>query len=183
MQVTLDAARRLHRAGPAPLLVRVRVPDLPYCDRPSPQSSDEARFSFQYQVALGLLDGGASPESYTEARLGAPDMQAMLARIEVRRDPSISTRFDEMRVAAVLDDGAAAESDRWPGHWRSPMTPEDQDAKLAACMGDDLPAGVAARLRAACAALGEPGSLLEVLHALRALPAGMGRAGPDAGAP
>lgn len=106
--------------------VRIRTPILPYTDRAAPRSGLEGKFSFQYCVAASLLDGEVGVATFTDARRFAPDMQALLPRIEVRQTEEIPSRFDEMHVEIELRTQAgeirSARCDSPPGSWRRPVT-------------------------------------------------------------
>ena len=134
MQVAIAAALPLHDpARPLPEAVHIEAPRFPYCDRPSPRDTDEARFSFQYNVAQALLDGAVGMESFTPARLGRPALQQLLARCHLVLDPAIPAEFPRMEVRVRTSDGRVGASDRWPGHWKSPAADAQLRAKFLAC--------------------------------------------------
>ncbi len=135
MQVAIEASIPLFKDGWMPEFVRISSPIFKYCNRPSPRDSDECRFSFQYNVALGILDGNVNFSSYTNERLHKEDMQTLLRRITLDMDPEIETTFGKMEVKIVLNDGRSSSSDRWPGHWKSPATDEGLQNKFKSCAG------------------------------------------------
>jgi 2-methylcitrate dehydratase PrpD len=174
MQIAISAALPLHRAGHIPGEVRIAAPPLRYCDRPSPRDSDDARFSFQLNVAQALLDGSVDQESFTDARLARPALQALLRRTRLDWDMDIPTDFTAMEVRVHLDDGRSSRADRWPGHWKSPASDAALLAKFLECAAARYEAKDARALAAALGAL--PGlpdlsPLLALLGRARPLPA------------
>lgn len=91
--------------------VRLTTPEMAYVDRPRPESGLAGKFSFQFGVAAALLDGKVDMDSFTDQRRFAPDMEAMLGRITLTQDPSISGRLDRMHVDIVVEmaDGTVVE--------------------------------------------------------------------------
>lgn len=138
MQVAIDAAILLYRNGEVPKRVRISSPVFKYCDRPNPIDSDACRFSFQYNVALGILDGFVDFDSYTEERLNREDMQTLLKRITLDMDPNIQSTFGTMEIKIELDDARKSLSDRWSGHWKSPASQDELKDKFRRCTGSLL---------------------------------------------
>lgn len=56
--------------------VELTTPEMGYVNRPLPQTGLEGKFSFQYMVALALLDRKVVIESFSDARLMAPEADA-----------------------------------------------------------------------------------------------------------
>ena len=54
---------------------------------PRPKTGLEGKFSLEYALAAGVLDGGYSLWSFTDAAVMRSDAQALLPRIEVSEDP------------------------------------------------------------------------------------------------
>jgi len=108
--------------------VVLRTPVMPYIDRPRPVNGLDGKFSWQYTTAVALLDGRVDPESFADARRFAPDMVALLERIELVNDPSIPGRLDQMHVEVVveLDSGrtVTCRCDAPLGSWTRPVPPE-----------------------------------------------------------
>lgn len=88
--------------------VELRTPSMPYIDRPFPRSGLDGKFSWQYTAAIALLDGKVDPSSFTHDAIARDDVIAMLGRIKLVSDPSISGRFDQMHVEIAVEtsDGA-----------------------------------------------------------------------------
>lgn len=124
--------------------VEVTTPVMAYIDRPQPDSGLAGKFSIQYCAAVGLLDGRIDMASYADARRFSPDLQAMLARITLKQDPTISGRLDRMHVdiRVRLTDETVIERrcDAPDGSWSRPVKPERIRAKAQSLLVDRLPA-------------------------------------------
>jgi len=134
MQIAINAAIPLYKKDYIPEKVEIASPIFKYCNRPFPKDSDDARFSFQYNVALGILDGHVDFDSYTNSRLNSDDMNTLLNRISLTMDSNIVSNFNEMEVKIILNDGRYSESDRWPGHWKSPASDMELENKFISCV-------------------------------------------------
>lgn len=66
-------------------------PDAPY---------KACQFSVPYVVACALLDGGVGEASFERARIAAPDVQAMQAKVEVVRDERLA--YNPVGIAAFM---------------------------------------------------------------------------------
>jgi aconitate decarboxylase len=110
---------------------------MPYVNRPTPKTGLEGKFSFQYTVAVALLDGRVTIESFTDGRRFAPDMEEMLKRIEVRMNPDIPPNFEEMWavVRVRMRDGRefGVRCDRPRGIWGLPLSREERLTKFRNC--------------------------------------------------
>ncbi len=113
--------------------VELRVPPMPYIDRPFPSSGLEGKFSWQYTAAIALLDGRVTPDSFTDARRFAPDASALLGRIVLIPDSAISGLFDAMHVeiAVTLADGTVIvqRCSAPMGSWSRPVSASLIEAK------------------------------------------------------
>ena len=123
ISAALDARRQI--ADPAAIArVVLRVPDMPYIDRPAPESGLAGKFSWQYTVAAALLDGRVDRETFADSRRFSADMEVVLACIELVRDKSIPGEFTRMHVEAHVHtrDGEVIRSrcDGPPGSWQGP---------------------------------------------------------------
>jgi len=106
----ITAALELHPQITATAAIRqviLTAPVMAYVDRPRPKTGLEGKFSLQYTAAAALLDGKVGIPTFTDQRLAEPDMQKLLEKIEVRLDPTIPGRFEEMYVelSVALDSG------------------------------------------------------------------------------
>jgi aconitate decarboxylase len=105
--------------------VTLRTPAMPYIDRPLPKSGLDGKFSWQYTAAIALIDGKVEPASFEDQRRFADDVVALLNRITLVNDATISGRFDRMHVdiAIELNDGTMVEQrcDAPLGSWSRPV--------------------------------------------------------------
>jgi len=82
--------------------VGLRVPDMPYIDRPQPESGLAGKFSWQYTVAAALLDNRIDRASFSDQRRHSPDMEGMLGRIHVTSDTAIPGDLERMHVEITV---------------------------------------------------------------------------------
>jgi aconitate decarboxylase len=142
MQVAIHAALPLHVPGiPYDGKVHIEAPVFKYCDRPTPDSSDACRFSFQYNVVQAIVDGNVSHASFSDEQLNRPEIQRLLKQTHLEMQPDIPADFTKMEVRVKLSDGRISVSDRWPGHWKLPATQEQMREKFMQCgstmLGED----------------------------------------------
>ena len=119
--------------------VKLTTPMMAYIDRPYPLDGLDGKFSWQYTTACALLDGKVVMDSFTNARRFAPDMEAMLERIDVEMHDDIPGDFDRMHVVAeaTLSDGStvSAKCNGPRGKWGTPPIPEeDHLVKVRDCL-------------------------------------------------
>ncbi len=85
-------------------------------------------------MSAALLDGRIGIETFRDARRFAPDMEAMLRKVEVMMGPAIPANFEEMwvEVSARTRDGRTltARCDRPRGIWGNPLTREERLTKF-----------------------------------------------------
>ncbi len=119
--------------------VYIDTPEIADADRPQPRSGLEGKFSFQYTVAAALLDGTVGIETFTDERRCREDMVKLLAKTELKRDPTRprDTRNMHVTVSVTLRDGRthANRCDRPPGSWGLPIDPAMHRAKVRSCLG------------------------------------------------
>jgi len=134
MQVSIHAALPLHAPGkPFEGSVHIEAPVFKYCDRPNPKSTDECRFSIQFNVVQAIVDGKVTPDSFSEAQLNRPEIQHLLANTRLEMLHDIPADFTKMEVRVKLSDGRSSSSDRWPGHWKMPATADQIKQKFKHC--------------------------------------------------
>ena len=85
--MVLRAEGRLH----APFLVETYADALAFCDRPSPRTELEAKFSLQHAIALVADGRNGEPEDFTPAAIAA--LADLRAQVAVREDPAITARY------------------------------------------------------------------------------------------
>ncbi len=184
----ITAARSLHGQLRATEIseVRLTTPVMPYVDRPRPARGLEGKFSLQYTAAMALLDGTVSRASFTDASLARPDVQALLARVQLTQDPAIAANFEAMHVVVEVDlaDGRQLiERCHGPnGAWGAePVSAAEHRAKVEDCLGSALTADAVAEVLALCDRFDrlEPGELARLIWLVGAPPPdARGRASP-----
>src|SRR5271169_4106164 len=147
----ITAALELHPNIPSPSAIRrvlLTAPVMAYVNRPRPKTGLEGKFSLQYTAASALLDGKVGIRTFIDARLAKADMQDLLAKFEVRLDPAIPGRFEDMHVLlrVELDGGRVLETrcDGPRGKWGTPPISEAEHlVKVRDCLATRLePAAV-----------------------------------------
>ena len=118
--------------------VRIVTPRIADANRPKPRVGLEGKFSFQYVVAAALLDGAIGGQTFTDERLSAADMVALLDKITVEQDAAISkdTRHMHVTVEVTRGDGKVVSRTcrKPPGTWGEPIPAELHRAKIRDCL-------------------------------------------------
>ncbi|WP_342706033.1 MmgE/PrpD family protein [Burkholderia arboris] len=101
----------------------------------APSTHETADHSLPYIVARAMLDGDITTESYRHDALQDPALRALIERITVREDPSLTARYPAQapnRVTAVCEDGTTCtkQVDDLPGSPTRPMRRDDYVAKF-----------------------------------------------------
>jgi len=122
--------------------VQVTFAPFDYVNRPQPRSGLDGKFSVQYTTLVALLDGVVSTQSFTNERLNAPDMAALLPKVKFHADPDITTDQQKMHVIVDvwLKDGRQVTKrvDKLSGYPGSPLTREQMLRKYFSCARDTL---------------------------------------------
>jgi len=130
--------------------VAVDFPQFPYVSRPVPKSGLDGKFSVEYTLSLAFLDRGIRVESFSDNRRFAPDVEAMLPRIEMNFRAEIPNDFEETYavVRVTTKDGRQLEErcDKPRGLWGVPLTRDERLEKFRGCAGPVLPPGDVDRL-------------------------------------
>ena len=150
----ITAGLELHPKIPAAAAIRrvvLTAPVMNYVNRPLPKTGLEGKFSLQYTAASALLDGKVGIRTFTDARLAKPDMQDLLGEFEIRLDPAIPGRFEDMHVLlrVELDGGRVLESrcDGPRGKWGTPPISEAEHlVKIHDCLAIRLEPAAAERV-------------------------------------
>ena len=66
-----------------------------------PQRKEQGDYNINYLIAAALLDDQLGPAQLDEARIQAPDVQALLKRVEIRPDDSFSARYPRELSARI----------------------------------------------------------------------------------
>lgn len=137
-----------------------------------------AKFSLEYCVAAALQDGAVTLESFTEAAVARPDLQALLRKVEYHVPPEWSqddgvakTGFARITVRTADGSSHHAEVDAVRGSPGRPLSDEELEAKFTSCANVVLPADASAALLAALQRLDQLGSIRELSTLLTAEPA------------
>ena len=131
--------------------VVLTAPVMNYVNRPLPKTGLEGKFSLQYTAASALLDGKVGIRTFTDARLAKADMQNLLGKFELRLDPAIPGRFEDMHVLLriELDGGRVLETrcDGPRGKWGTPPISEAEHlVKIRDCLATRLEPAAAERV-------------------------------------
>jgi 2-methylcitrate dehydratase PrpD len=113
---------------------------------PRPATGLEGKFSLQYPLAAGLLDGGYSLWTFTDEAVRRPDIAALYERIDAREDPSArgdDPEFEKrssgsrgfVEVEVRLRDGRSerVRVDKAPGSPARELTWDELRLKFADC--------------------------------------------------
>jgi 2-methylcitrate dehydratase len=122
------------------------------------RTKEEADHSLPYLLAVALLDGQVLPAQYLPERIGGPDVQDLLRRVEVRPDAELSKRFPDQHSARVrlhLHDGRVLEREQhdYEGFHTRPMSWDTVAAKFDRLAGRHLDADQRDRIKAAIGTL------------------------------
>lgn len=78
------------------------------CNRPDPQTAQEARFSAQYCIAAQAILGAVRLDAFEPDTLERPDIRSFMRKITVSEDPELAAAYPGKRMARVsvrLNDG------------------------------------------------------------------------------
>jgi len=132
--------------------VQVIFPRFEYVNRPQPRSGLDGKFSIQYTTLLALLDGEITVDSFTDERLAAPDVKALLPKVQLTFDDTIP--FDKVKMHVIINvwlkDGRqlSRRVDKllgWPITGK-PLTREQRHHKFYSCTRRVLPERAAQRM-------------------------------------
>jgi len=109
-----------------------------------PTTRETADHSLPYMLAVTLLDGGISVESFTPERIADPRLPPLMDRIRIRENADFSRRYPETmdcRITVRTRDGRSlVEHGSYPrGHGKNPMSDAEVEAKFHALCANVLP--------------------------------------------
>ena len=114
--------------------IEIMVPRRGHFNRPQIGSGLEGKFSYQYHVAMAILDQKLTIESFHDERALASDVQALLKKMTVRVDANIPRNPDIVYIKVVikLSDGkeVSAAQPLPRSHWRYPLAREEWVGKF-----------------------------------------------------
>jgi aconitate decarboxylase len=120
--------------------VTVVFPPFDYVNRPRPRDGLDGKFSVQYTTALALLDGEIHANSFTNERLHAADVAALMPKIRFQVDDAIPLDKITMHVVVTigLKDGRelTRRVDRllgWPGKAGNALSRGQRHRKFFSC--------------------------------------------------
>jgi 2-methylcitrate dehydratase PrpD len=99
----LDCALELREAGKLTLPVHVETyaDAITFCDKPSPTTEAEAKFSIQHAVAVIADDRDASPADFTPEAIAA--LAPLRAQVTVAEHPEFTARYPDHFGARIGD--------------------------------------------------------------------------------
>ena len=105
----------------------------------APTTHETADHSLPYTVAIALLDGAVSADSFDAARFTDPEVVKLMQKVHVHEDPALTRAYPDgapSRLRIVLRSGETLTDERtYPtGHAKSAMS----DAEVEAKFGDML---------------------------------------------
>jgi 2-methylcitrate dehydratase PrpD len=114
--------------------IEIIVPRRGHFNRPTVSTGLEGKFSYQYHVAMAILDQKLTIESFHDSRALADDVQQLLKKMSVRVDAAIPINSDIVYETVVikLNDGKELRaSEPLPrSHWRYPLAREEWVGKF-----------------------------------------------------
>lgn len=102
-----------------------------------PSTRESADHSFPYMVAVALMDGNVTVDSFTEARIRDPKLRPLMRRITIEKDEEIERNWvhdPAHRIDVVLRDGTRRQlrATQARGHARNPASDDELTAKFRA---------------------------------------------------
>jgi 2-methylcitrate dehydratase PrpD len=132
-----------------------------------PDDGLQARFSARHGVAVGLLDGRAGLQEFSDSRATAPDVVRL--RSVTALIPSSEIARDEVKITVLLagGDSVVAHVPHARGSLARPLTDTELLAKVDALMVPVLGAGSAARISQLVESLDSTTSFADIVAAAR----------------
>ena len=113
-----------------------------------PKTGLQAKFSAEYWPAITLLRGRLGLREITDDVVSRPDVQALIAKVKVYPDPSITVANARVNIKVVLKNGRTVSEAYYPakGATDNPLTREELVEKFNECAEwGGVPAAKAAR--------------------------------------
>jgi 2-methylcitrate dehydratase PrpD len=101
----------------------------------APQTGLEAKFSAEYWPAITLLRGRLRLAEVRDEVVRAPEVQALLQKVEVHPDPSITVSHARVNIAVTLKNGETHREAYYPakGAADNPLSRAELEAKFREC--------------------------------------------------
>ena len=134
-----------------------------------PKTRETADHSLPYCTAVALTDGDVTLDSFSDARLRDEKLLALVAKIKIHRDKTLTARYPRgipNRLEAALADGRrlVAENEFPRGHDQNPMTDAEVEAKFQRMAAGPLDTATARRILDLCWKFDELEDIGEVLR-------------------
>ncbi|MBW3538781.1 MAG: MmgE/PrpD family protein [Planctomycetes bacterium] len=131
-----------------------------------PKTRETADHSLPYCVAVALMDGDVTLDSFRDERLRDERLLELVAKVRVHRDAALTAKYPRgipNRIEVTLDDGRrlTAENEFPRGHDQNPMSDEELIAKFRRPAAGVLDEAQQDRLLDACWKLDEWENLAE----------------------
>jgi 2-methylcitrate dehydratase PrpD len=133
----IDLALQLRKPGLHSVQIETYAQGHAIVQNARPTTPYQAKFSLAYCVAAALLDGQVNLNQFTPSRIAAPDITAMLNRIEVTVAPDLTAKYPAAwpaRLTLTLANGDAlhGEADFPRGNPENPVSTPELEAKFRA---------------------------------------------------
>jgi 2-methylcitrate dehydratase PrpD len=166
---SIDACAQLRAQGVLPeqverIELKVHSLVLELTGKKEPQDGLQAKFSVYHGCAAGLTFGYAAEDEFSDQVVTREDMVALRRKVVATVDDSIAEA--SVDVTAVLKDGRRVHVfvEHAIGSLQNPMTDANLEAKFRGLSDPILGAAQTSELIAACWAVGQAGSVAEVVE-------------------
>jgi 2-methylcitrate dehydratase PrpD len=121
---SIDAALELKSTGALAerILVETYADAIAFCDRPTPSTSIQAKFSLQHAVAVVAVRGEPRPEDFEAEAIDDPAIAAARARVDVCEAEDISARYPAHFGARLSAGGRVVELQDTRGDPERPLS-------------------------------------------------------------
>jgi 2-methylcitrate dehydratase len=112
-----------------------------------PGTRETADHSLPYIIAVALVDGEVTLDSFLPERVRDPDLRPIMQRVSVEEDPELSRRWPAEQITDVVarlrDGNVLSDRATYPrGHHKNPMTDDEVERKFRSMscklMADDV---------------------------------------------
>jgi len=125
-EAALALVRKHHITAAEIGAIELIVPRRGHFNRPQIRTGLEGKFSYQYHVAMAVLDQKLTIESFHDERARARDVQELLQKMSLRVDPAIPRNPDIVYITVVIklrDGREVSGAEPLPrSHWRHPLS-------------------------------------------------------------